>query len=209
MNLEPFDWNAVVVGYWNPAILTPRGIGRRLFELDENTPLMVEVPLDGLAAHRVRYDDLTVIPETGRLAVHANDPKWDHLDRAREIAVRAIESLPETPLNAAGFNIRFRIKEPSDRLLTVLTSGVDDLLSDAGFSINSRSLRRSLNHQDGVLNLDIHGAQELRVEINFHRQSSKREDLISWLRIPIGDVEDAVERIFKKVLQTKFEGVGK
>jgi len=209
MNLEPFDWNAVVIGYWNPAILTPRGIGRRLFELDENAPLMVEVPLDGLAAHRVRYDDLTVIPETERLVVHADDPKWGHLDRAREIAARAIESLPETPLNAAGFNIRVRIKEPSDGLLTVLTSGVDDLLSDAGFAISSRSLRRSLKHQDGVLNLNIHGAQELRVEINFHRKSSKRKDLTSWLRIPIGDVEDAVERIFKKVLQTKFEGVGK
>ena len=209
MNLEPFDWNVVIVGYWNRAILTPAGIGRRLFELEDGIPVLVEVPMDGLAPHRVKYSDLTVTAETSRLVVHADVPKYELLDRARKIAVRAIESLPGTPLSAAGFNIRMRIKEPSDELLTSLMSGVDNSLSDAGFEIHSRSLRRRLKLQDGLLNLDIEESEDFSVVLNFDRQSSKKGDLITWLQMPIIEVENVVAHIFEKVLQTKLEGVGR
>jgi len=209
MNLEPFDWNVVIVGYWNRAILTPAGIGRRLFELEDGIPVLVEVPMDGLAPHRVKYSDLTVTAETSRLVVHADVPKYELLDRARKIAVRAIESLPGTPLSAAGFNIRMRIKEPSDELLTSLMSGVDNSLSDAGFEIHSRSLRRRLKFQDGLLNLDIEEDEDFSIVFNFDRQSSKKGDLITWLQMPIIEVENVVAHIFEKVLQTKLEGVGR
>jgi len=209
MNLEPFDWNVVIVGYWNRAILTPAGIGRRLFELEDGIPVLVEVPMDGLAPHRVKYSDLTVTAETSRLVVHADVPKYELLDRARKIAVRAIESLPETPLSAAGFNVRMRIKEPSDELLTSLMSGVDNSLSDAGFEIHSRSLRRRLKFQDGLLNLDIEEDEDFSIVFNFDRQSSKKGDLITWLQMPIIEVENVVAHIFEKVLQTKLEGVGR
>ena len=38
MTVEALDWNVVVAGFWNPAILTPSGIARRLFGLPEETP---------------------------------------------------------------------------------------------------------------------------------------------------------------------------
>jgi hypothetical protein len=208
MNLNPFDWNVVIVGYWNRAILTPAGIGRRLFGLEEGTPVLVEVPMDGLGPHRVKYSDLTVTAETGRLVVHADIPKYDLLDRARKAAILAMKSLPETPLIAAGFNVRVRIKDPSDELLTSLTSGLDNALSDAGFEIYSRSLRRKLKFKDGTLNLDVEEGDDFRVIFNFDRQSSKKEDLIAWLQLPIAEIEDVVSSVFEKVLRTKLEGVG-
>jgi len=208
MNLNPFDWNVVIVGYWNRAILTPAGIGRRLFGLEEGTPVLVEVPMDGLGPHRVKYSDLTVTAETGRLVVHADIPKYDLLDRARKAAILAMKSLPETPLIAAGFNVRVRIKDPSDELLTSLTSGLDNALSDAGFEIYSRSLRRKLKFKDGTLNLDVEEGDDFRVIFNFDRQSSKKEDLIAWLQLPVAEIEDVVSSVFEKVLRTKLEGVG-
>lgn len=209
MNINPFDWNVVIVGYWNRAILTPAGVGRRLFGLEEGTPVLVEVPMNGLGPHRVKYSDLTITAETGRLVVHADIPKYDLLDRARKAAVLAIESLPETPLSAAGFNVRVRIKDPSDELLTSLTSGVDNSLSDAGFKIHSRSLRRSLKFLNGVLNLDMEEREDFLAVLNFDRQSPKKNDLVAWLQIPITEIEDVVARVFERVLQTNIEGMGK
>lgn len=209
MNLEPFDWNVVIVGYWNLAILTPAGIGHRLFGLEKGTPVMVEVPMDGLAPHRVKYDGLTVTAETGRLVLHADDPKYDLLDRAREAAVLAIQSLPETPLSAAGFNVRVRIKDPSDELLTSMAAGVDNELSDAGFEIQARSLRRRLKFHDGIMNLDMEEDEDIRIVLNFDRQSHIKNDLIQWLQVPITEVKRVVGEIFIKILHTRIEGIGK
>lgn len=209
MNLNPFDWNVVIVGYWNRAILTPAGIGRRLFRLDDGTPVAVEVPIDGLGPHRVKYADLTVIAETSRLVVQADVPTYDLLDRARKAAVLAIKSLPETPLSAAGFNVRVRIKDPSDELLTSLTPDLDNALSDAGFEISSRSLARRLKFKGGILNLNLEESDDFRVVLNFDRHSSKKEDLIAWLEIPIIEIEEVVSGVFEKIFRTKLEGVGR
>ncbi len=60
-----FDWDVVVVGFWNPAILTPAGIWKRLFELEQGTPVELEVPIDGLAPYRVSHEEITVTAERG------------------------------------------------------------------------------------------------------------------------------------------------
>lgn len=208
MKLEAFDWNVVIAGYWNRAILTPAGIGRRLFNLEEGTPVLVEVPMDGLAPPRVKNEGLTIIAEMGRLFIGADDSKYASLDRARAIAVNAIESLPETPLTAAGFNIRFRVDEPSDKLLAITSCGADTLLSDSAFVIEERTLKRALNWKDGILNLSINQGQSVRIELNFHRQSSKKEDLTTWLKYSIDDVKETVKIILEKVIEIPSGEIG-
>ena len=207
--MEAFDWNVVVVGYWNPAILTPAGIGRRLFGLKEGTPVLIEVPLDGLAPHRVKHDGLTVTAERGQLTVLADDPKYAGLDRARAIAARAIGGLPETPLTAAGYNVRVRMEEPPSDLLTATKAPMDDLLSDASFTIESRGFYRSLSWKNGLLNLNIQHGNDLRVDLNFHRQSTEQDELLSWLREPIAEVEEVVSRVFDEVVRCPLGEIGK
>lgn len=209
MSIEALNWNVVVAGYWNPAILTPAGIATRLFGLLEGTPILVEVPMDGLAPYRVRHENLTATAEMGRLVVNADAPKYELLDRAREAAARAIESLPETPLTAAGYNVRVRITDPSDALLAAATCSLDALLSDAAFSIDSRGLRRSLKMGDGVLNLAIQQGKDVTVELNFHRQSTRRDELIAWLKLPIREVENAVSLVLEKVIQVPVGEIGR
>jgi hypothetical protein len=209
MNLEALNWNVVVAGYWNPAILTPAGIARRLFGLAEGTPILIEVPTDGLAPYHVRHEDLTVTAEMGRLAVSADAPRYDLLDRAREVAARAIDGLPETPLTAAGYNITMKVSDPPNELLAATACGIDALLSDAAFSIDSRGLRRSLKMGDGVLNLSIQQEKDVTVEFNFHRQSSNRDELIAWMKYPINEVEKTVSMVLEKVIRIPLGEVGK
>src|SRR5262245_33422873 len=108
MPLEPFDWNVVVLGHWNRAILTPQGIASRLFQIPSETEIGIEVPMDAIGPFRVSHDNLTVMAGGGRLTVEARENNFPSLERAMRVARRGIVSLPETPLLAAGFNIRAR-----------------------------------------------------------------------------------------------------
>jgi hypothetical protein len=209
MGIEAFDWNVIVAGYWNRAILTPSGIARKLFGLEEGAPVEIAVPLDGIGPHRVKYAGLTVVVEKNRLVVQAQDAKFCELDHAREICSKAIDELPETPLTAAGFNVRVRTEDPPDVLLTSTKSQIDDLLSDEDFSIESRSLSRSLSWKGGFLNLNIQQGKDLRVELNFHRQSSKSKELIDWMQIPMSDVEQTVIQVFDNIIRMPLGGIGK
>ena len=53
MLLEPGDWNVVIVGHWNRAILTPQGIATRLLQLPPETEIGIEVPMDAIGPYRV------------------------------------------------------------------------------------------------------------------------------------------------------------
>lgn len=208
MSVEALNWNVVVAGHWNPAILTPAGIARRLFGLPEGTPILVEVPMDGLAPYRVRHDSLTVTAEMGRLVVNADAARYELLDRARDAAARAIDGLPETPLTAAGYNVRVRIADPPNDLLAAMTCSIDGLLSDAAFAIDSRGLRRSLSMGDGILNLGIRHDNDVTVEFNFHRQSPRRDELTAWLRKPINEVKETVSLVLEKVVRIPVGEIG-
>lgn len=207
MSAEPFDWNVIVVGYWNPAILTPSGIARRLFELDQGTPIAVEVPMDGLAPHRVRHEGIIVTAEPGRLALTVEVPSLQNLERARQIAIGAMVKLPETPLTAAGFNIRLKLDDPPEQLLNATTAGTDALLSDAGFTIKTRTIRRSIEQGHGLLNLEIRedDGAETKIEFNFHRQSSAIGELREWLQMPCDDVRTVCATTLEKLAGLEFE----
>lgn len=207
MSVEPFDWNVVVVGYWNLAILTPSGIARRLFELDEGTPIAVEVPMDGHAAHRVRHEQIIVTAEPGRLALMVGVPSLHNLERARQIAIRAMEKLPETPLAGAGFNIRLKLDDPPEQLLSATTAGADTMLSDAGFTIKTRTIHRSIEKGHGFLNLEIRqdDGAETKIIFNFHRQSSVIGELREWLEMPCDDVKTACATTLEKLAGLEFK----
>jgi hypothetical protein len=203
--MEAFDWNVVIVGHWNRAILTPQGIGLRLFRVEPGTPIAVEVAMDGLAPTRVKHENLTVTLSASKLIILADEPSYINLDRAREIAVRAIDGLPETPLTAAGFNIRIRIDTIPDDLLNTIRAQIDNRLSDAEFNLDGGSLTRTIRWQDGVLNLNVIQKKDFRVELNFHRQSSVPRELVAWLRHPIDDVRTTVTRLFNDVIRIPLE----
>jgi hypothetical protein len=207
MAIDPFDWSVVVAGYWNPAILTPNGIKLRLFESDDETPLIVEVPIDGLLPHRVRHDGIIVVAESGRLVLTTETPTLANLEHAKNIAIRAIKNLPETPLTAAGFNIKIKTDEPTDKLLTATKAGMDNALIDAGFRIKTRNIRRSFEFDKGLLNFDVFhlDTTETKIEFNFHLQSSDVSELCEWLETPCDRIQDKCGTILEEVAGLQFE----
>jgi hypothetical protein len=208
MNIEAFDWNVVVIGFWNRAILNPGGIGKRLFGLEEGTPIVVEIPLNMLGSPRVKYKDLAVVVDQQSLTIMSERLTYEGLNHAREIAVKAINSLPETPLTATGFNFRFKIDQPTGDLLNATKSKIDELLSDADFEIKERNVKRSVVWSGGVINLSITHKENVVVGLNFHRQSSNKNELVTWLEYPISDVKATVEKMFADVIKAPLGEIG-
>lgn len=128
---QPFDWNVVVVGAWNVAILTPGGVAKRLFRLPPGTPVEVQVPLDAPhAPMQVKRGGMVVAvaPSGMQLTVGPEQSAFSGLQEAAEIAARAIEDLPETPVRAAGVNIRYRFDSIPDQLQSAIGAPIDNLL---------------------------------------------------------------------------------
>lgn len=183
MAIEAADWSVVVIGAWNMAILTPDGIRRRLFELPEGSPIDIEVAVDRPGAFRVRHDGVIVEPSSIGLTISGVACDMLTLARACEVGRRALNGLPETPVLAAGINFKYRISEMPDAVLDLLESPLDDKLSDEGLQIVGRVLKRVIQCENGVLNLDIVQGMELDgvAGFNYHLDSNKAEELAEWL----------------------------
>jgi hypothetical protein len=179
----PTDWNVTIVGAWNRAILTPAGIAKRLFQIEPTVPVEVLVGLNEPGLIRVKYQNLTVIPQRGRLLIAPTEMTSEGIAAAAQLAARALESLPETPITAAGVNIKYQFDALPDNLITMLDSTLNNVLADDHKAIVEKAMRRSVNWQEGKLNLDI--AEDANaaglVSFNFDRQADAWQDLSTWV----------------------------
>ena len=204
--LEAIDWSVVIVGRWNPSILTPAGIAKRLFELKEDTPLEVQLAIDVMLPPVVTHDRLRVTAGSQRLIIEPLTHSYSCLDRARELARNALESLPETPIAACGVNVKYVYKE-ADHYLTrvqdITTCELDEAISSLNRKISKRSVSRSISALDGQLNLSVNEDDEeghVNCQFNFEFISREIEEQKKWLKSPIDGFEGEVRTVFTKIL---------
>lgn len=185
-------WNVVVIGAWNTAILSPDGIRRRLFRLAEGVPVDLQMAIDRPGLFQVRHDGVVVIPTHSRLEAVAAEGTAGGLARAAEICQRAIDELPSTPMTAAGVNIRYEFEEFADDLLARVRAPLDDALANAECQIRASSIRRTVEIEQGVVNMTVTHSPDGNgtLEFNFHRDSQDPEELKAWL----GETEGFVAR---------------
>jgi hypothetical protein len=206
MELEAFSWNVVIVGYWNRAILTPKGVAQRLFELPEGSGIEVFIPVDLLESHKVKHGGIIVKVDDRQLFIETETPSYETINRAMQIGCRALQKLPETPVLAAGFNIRYKIKECPSFLDEITASSLDAKLSDIGCEIVSKALVRRVHLKDdllkkGILTLSVQKDEKgaIKIELNFHRDSKLTKDLIEWLSISAENLEEQVSSVLSQI----------
>ena len=210
MPLTPKEWSVVVVGRWNRAILTPAGIAKRLFCLDESTPVEVSIAIDALAPPQVKHAGITVVAGWDRLIVQPETCDFDGLGEAMAKACRAMENLPETPVTAAGMNVKYAASEPLEPLQQIAWhEWWDAQLSDQSYEIAGRSLMRALKWSEGQINFTVgeeaNGA--FLVQFNFHRGSTNVDDLKKWVSTPVSEIEGQTKRLLFNCMQIKEEDI--
>ena len=208
--LTPKEWSAVVVGRWNRAILTPSGIAKRLFHLEEGTPVAVFVAIDALDPPQVKHEGFSVVAGWDRLIVQPETCDFEGLQKAMAIACRAMENLPETPVIAAGMNVKYNSSEALEALQQITRhEWWDAQLSDRRYEIAGRSLIRALKWSEGQINFSV--AEEptgaFLVQLNFHRESTSVDDLKKWVSTPISEINDQVKQVLFDCMQIKPEDI--
>ena len=208
MRGTPQDWEVVLLGAWNVAILTPRGIARRLFELDEGTQIGVFVPLEGMALIQVVYDAISITPSSQRLAATPQICSGSKLAQSCTILERALRSLPETPVSAAGVNFRFTFPEAPSALVAVFDSPLNDLCADADLSVRARKCRWTIDWNGGELNFEIEHSRDGSGSIlmNFHLTSSVCADLTKWIG-QNASMLSFVTKMLRETLKVEVEDV--
>jgi len=210
MPFIPAEWNVIVLGHWNRAILTPSGIAKRLFGLDEGTPIEVFVAIDALAPPQVKHGGTIVMVGGDRLITVPETMDFHGLEGAMTIARRAMENLRETPVIAAGINLKYSCKEPIEALQDITrNSWWDDQLSDNQYEILGRALSRVLKWNEGQINFSVteEADSSFQIQFNFHRGSSNIDELIDWLGKPIADLEKEIARVFSDCMKIKTEDI--
>jgi len=180
---EPSVWNVVVNGAWNTAILSPDGVRKRLFQLADGTPIELQVAIDRPGHFRISHDGLAVIPTSSRLEVAVANGNRADLRRAAAICQQAIAELPETPVTAAGVNVRFNFDDLPDDVLARVRAPLDDGLAHTGCEIVNATISRAVTFHDGVVNLTVSHSPEGNgtLRFNFRRDSKDPRELSTWV----------------------------
>ena len=99
MEYERFNWNSIIRGAWNRAILTPSWISTNLFGLPVGAAIEVYVPINMLGPSRVKHEDLIVAVGEGFLEVTTDTPNFDVFSRVKRLGIEVLNKLPVTPLS--------------------------------------------------------------------------------------------------------------
>ncbi len=169
----------------------------------EGVPVEVLVSLDDVSPPKVRHEGILVSVSETNLAVVAEACNFDELDRARSIAANSIATLPSTPLDACGFNIRYRSEALPESLIRRFSMDLDRRFSEHGFEIVGRKFQRILKKDAGTITVIVAQDPDSNVEllINFELKSHSSEELIAWLSTPMEGVRTAVDTIIRQSLE--------
>lgn len=203
MQLEPFDWSVVVIGRWNRAILTPAGIGQRLFRVDEGTPLEVLIAIDALGPPLVKHDGLTVVAGSDRLIVQPDALNRDGVAKSCEIARNAISSLPETPLSAVGINLKYRCEDYFEPIDNAFTTEIDTRATELGLNRIESQLQQSYNFASGRVNVIVAIGEDGKrsLAFNFEWQTNKKDDHLNWLATSFDTLTPLMIKVAEEILQ--------
>ena len=105
--------------------------------------------------------------------------------------------LPETPVSAAGFNLKYKSNRHMGALARLIDSTLDANLSDHGIDITTRALSRNTKWNQGEVRIGINQETDLTYAIllNFHMEGDKPEKLIEWLSVSTNEIEQQNNRL--------------
>ena len=163
------DHSAVIVGRFNPAILSPQWIAENVFEASEEIQVEVATTLDSSSVV-YRLLDISWAVAADHLRVSGSP------ERIGELSAKVLELLPHTPVNAAGVNFTLagRLSPPKigpDRL----ERSEDELSKLLGGEPRVPILTESAQRPDGVrVSVKIFLLQNDRaaVDFNYHIDAS-------------------------------------
>lgn len=197
--MEAVEWNVVVIGCWNLAILTPGRIGTKVFGLGKGVPVDVLVQLEGASTFQVKHGNVIAVPAYNQLLLQTTESNNATLTEAMSYAKNAVMALPETPFYGCGINFRYHWNEIPAKLAGLVRCASEGLVSDLGYDIVHRRRGESVRFGDGRLNINIDLPEDggARAVFNFDRSVPTTTQATDWLSQDIENLSAVVQKILE------------
>jgi hypothetical protein len=154
MELIPHNWNVIVVGLWNKAILVPNFVSENIFGNLTGATFNVQIPVNLIGPPRIKNGDFVFIPDNQQIIIEIENCTIENLLKAMDYAKKSIEVLPLTPFFASGFNINYEIRDINTTVLSnIMNSKIDNILSHQDYNIIDKKIVRTLSFNGGQINI--------------------------------------------------------
>lgn len=164
-------WSLVIVGRWNPAILSPEWLSAQVFD---RKPLGILFPVIGGFSPIFEAQDIRFTVGPDKVVFAPAKAADDVLNRIEVAASHILTTLPHTPIAAFGENFAYKLDDLPEGLAAMLEHPNDERLRKYG---NRRSvwMGRTIEMERCRLNLTITSGQPNRVDLNFHYEVTAAE----------------------------------
>ena len=200
-------WNILLAGFWNRLIFTPDWVIPRFFQGEQE----VETHIALLPILPITYKKHEVSMEVSstRLVFRPPIPFTDEgLLRIEEMARIALDSLPETPVQAVGINFAYEDDHPASHLLAMFNDVDDVELGQLGWGIGERRLTRRLSRQGDILNVSADLKENtITFEFNFHIEvgAPARQAINRFVAGNILTLRDAASELLQNTYNLEVE----
>jgi hypothetical protein len=162
----------VIVGIWNPAILSPPWLVRYAFDVPVGQDLPVQIELGGpvIIGPRFLMNGVLIAPSRTNLVLQPVAPfTVDKLHLIERLAIRILTNLSHTPISAFGYNFEFLETAPAAAHLELFTHVQDLAGLDFAFDTQETRVVSTISFAERVLNLNrSHSNGQMSLAFNFH-----------------------------------------
>lgn len=169
--------NLVIVGAWNPAIVTPIWLKEQFPELIKENEFQASFTPGPMPSVHFIIDGLRIDPNSGRLRLKPAKGESSRLELIPKLARAIFNRLPHTPTTAVGCNLVYRIDEEEmpGVIRFVDYPGQEKFYAALDLhQIPSRYVRHSFALPECQLNLIYNLKKDAEtMEFNFHHHATE------------------------------------
>lgn len=160
--------NLVLVGAWNPKILTPAWLKHNQFTTLESIQVLVAIS-NPLAPIQLTLEKVKLNISTAKIIISAVTPDVSLTD-IEEFAEKLLALLPHTPITGIGYNLCYMDEAPSAELLKKFFIIDDDDFIEADCSIDEKVIKRKFIIKEKVFYLtqSLNSNNTISFDFNWH-----------------------------------------
>ena len=178
----------MLLGSWNSAILNPKWLSEKVFDIKEETYNM-EISMDMFLKTRIKIQDIYFMPTQNNLTIFPSNNVKDVQESFKLIekaTQKIFELLPFTPISAIGHNFIYELGESEVFSLELHFQGAN--YSALYKKISGKPIESSLvKHtivldEDNLVQLNINYKTETKktLELNYHYKVDDNNDKIKY-----------------------------
>lgn len=203
MKISDGSFTIVIVGNWNPYILSPHWVAKYLFK---DPKLTIEFTYNRGLPQRYTSKELgiRILPESERVTFVST--KYDDLtlSKMNDIACELLGLLSYTPISSFGINFRFD-EVANDELVKIIKLPHGDLINESGYQTNYHGFKTGIIGENRLINLTAGIIKDVvSFDFNFHYEVKNASEAKNNIKDEVIKNKLFAEKFMDKIYNVKY-----